>query len=65
VTAPVLGPLALPGMASKKNKSTAFATFADGTVHHKALDGTSAIRSGKREVVDLDRQESTAIASHL
>jgi hypothetical protein len=35
VTAPVLEPLALLGMASKKNKSAAFVTFADGVVHRK------------------------------
>jgi hypothetical protein len=43
VTAPVLGPLAILGMASKKSKSAAFVSFADGTAHHKAIDGNSAI----------------------
>jgi hypothetical protein len=54
VTAPVLGPLALLGMASKKSKSAAFVTFADGTVHHKSLNGNSAIRNAQREVVQFN-----------
>lgn len=60
MTAPVLGPLALLGMASKKSKSAAFVTFTDGTVHHKALDGNSAIRGAQREVVEFNAAAAAA-----
>lgn len=54
VTAPILGPLALLGMASKKSKSLAFVVFPDGTVHEKKLDGNMAIRAATREVVQFN-----------
>lgn len=60
VTAPVLGPLALLGVASKKSKSAAFVTFADGTVHHKSLNGNSAIRNAQREVVQFNAAAAAA-----
>jgi len=60
VTAPVLGPLALLGMASKKTKSAAFVAFADGTVHHKSLHGNSAIRNAQREVVQFNAAAAAA-----
>jgi len=55
--APVLGPLPLLGLASKKSKSIAFVAFEDGTVHEKNLDGSMMIRSAQREVVQLNTGE--------
>jgi hypothetical protein len=60
VTAPMLGPLALLGMASKKSKSAAFVTFANGAVHDKALAGNSAIRNAQREVVQFNAAAAAA-----
>jgi hypothetical protein len=54
VTAPVLGPLALLGMTSKKSKSIAFVVFVNSAVHQKNLDGTTAIRNAQREVVQFN-----------
>jgi hypothetical protein len=42
------------GMASKKSKSAAFVTFANGSVHDKALGGNSAIRNAQREVMQFN-----------
>ncbi len=54
MTAPVLGPLALVGMLSKKSKTFAFVVFPDGTVHEKKLDGNMTIRNAQREVVQFN-----------
>lgn len=35
-------------------------TFADGTVHHKKLDGNSAIRNAQREVVEFNAAAAAA-----
>jgi hypothetical protein len=51
VMAPVLGPLPLLGLASKKSKAIAFVVFPDGTVHERKLDGNLAIRAATSEVV--------------
>jgi len=62
VTAPVLGPLALLGMVSKKSKSIAFVVFANSAVHQKNLDGNSTIRNAQREVVQFNAIAGPVIA---
>jgi hypothetical protein len=54
VTAPVLGPLGLLDMVSKKSKSVAFVVFPSGTVHHAKIGGNGAVRSAQREVVEFN-----------
>lgn len=62
VMAPVLGPLPLLGLASKKSKAIAFVVFPDGTVHQKNLDGNMMIRAATREVVQFNAQANAALA---
>ncbi len=59
VAAPVLGPLALVGMASKKSKSQAYVVFPNGTVHTAKLDGKYSIRAAEREIVEFDALASS------
>ena len=54
LAAPVLGPLALVGVLSKKSKAFVFVAFTDGTLHEKKLDGNMAIRNGQREVAQFN-----------
>lgn len=51
VATSVLGPVALLGMASKKNKAMTFVVFADGKVHSRNLAGNMEIRNATREAV--------------
>jgi len=63
VTAPILGPLALLGMGSKKSKSIAFVVFANGAVHQKNLDGNMVIRAAQREVVTFNAAAESGASS--
>lgn len=60
VMAPVLGPLPLLGMLSKKSKAIAFVVFPDGTVHERKLDGNMAIRAAQSEVVRFNALANAA-----
>ncbi|MDQ2873684.1 MAG: hypothetical protein M3Y33_02210 [Actinomycetota bacterium] len=50
----LIGPAALLPGVFRKNKAVAFVVFANGTVHERKLDGTTAIRGAQRDAVKFN-----------